>query len=161
MPLPNSYRGGIESLSPGNFALHRVLRRGLASSLHTLVLHSVCDNETLHLLGQYAVHLSHLDVSSSWLVDDRGLQQLLLQVNCFGGFTNQKFHPSQFISLLIVIPPALIYCVLTILPTLTFFIFLFRILTCAILNLTHWTQWKRFSLPCGQFPMHLVALMLV
>lgn len=79
VPLPNSYRGGIESLSPGNFALHRVLRRGLASSLHTLVLHSVCDNETLHLLGQYAVHLTHLDVSSSWLVDDRGLQQLLLQ----------------------------------------------------------------------------------
>ena len=79
----NSYRGGIESISPGNFALHRVLRHGLAASLHTLVLHSVCDNETLHLLGKYAVHLSHLDVSSSWLVDDRGLHQLLLQVRKF------------------------------------------------------------------------------
>lgn len=77
--LTNSYRGGVESISPGNFALHHVLRHGLASSLHTLVLHSVCDNETLHLLGQHAVHLSHLDVSSSWLVDDRGLHQLLLK----------------------------------------------------------------------------------
>lgn len=77
--LSNSYRGGFESVSPGYFSLHRVLCHGLAASLHTLVLHSVCDNETLHLLGRHAVHLSHLDVSSSWLVDDRGLHQLLLQ----------------------------------------------------------------------------------
>ncbi|XP_067014600.1 uncharacterized protein [Anabrus simplex] len=66
----------LEVVSRANPLFHRVLRNGLASSLHSLVLCSACDNETLRLLGRHSQNLRHLDVTSSWLVDDNGLRQL-------------------------------------------------------------------------------------
>ncbi|XP_014245865.1 uncharacterized protein LOC106664554 [Cimex lectularius] len=66
----------IELLTEG---LHKVLRRGLAANLRVLTLHNGADNQSLSILGKYAEHLTHLDITSSWLVDDTGICDLLLK----------------------------------------------------------------------------------
>jgi hypothetical protein len=63
-----------------NTPLYHVLRTGLAGALLSVTLNSVCDNEILRLLGRHAPLLQHLDVASSWLVDDGGLKQLCFKV---------------------------------------------------------------------------------
>nr|CAD7262806.1 unnamed protein product [Timema shepardi] len=73
---PRSFGGSRKSETYANLYFHRVLRNGLASHLRSLVLHSVCDNAILGLLGKQCPHLRHLDATSSWLVDDGGIIQL-------------------------------------------------------------------------------------
>lgn len=59
--------------------LHNALRRGLASNLRVLTLHNAADNQSLKIIGQYAQHLTSLDITSSWLVNDIGIADLLLK----------------------------------------------------------------------------------
>nr|CAD7202130.1 unnamed protein product [Timema douglasi] len=73
---PRTFGGSRKSETYANLYFHRVLRNGLASHLRSLVLHSVCDNAILGLLGKQCPHLRHLDATSSWLVDDGGIIQL-------------------------------------------------------------------------------------
>ncbi|XP_046391898.1 uncharacterized protein LOC124160176 [Ischnura elegans] len=70
-------RNDLEKVSGMNASFYRTLRQ--MTHLKVLVLRSVCDNEILRLLGRNCPHLEYLDVTSSWLVDDKGIQQLLLQ----------------------------------------------------------------------------------
>ncbi|XP_063224271.1 uncharacterized protein LOC134532047 [Bacillus rossius redtenbacheri] len=73
-----------------NACLSRLLQAGLARSLRTLVLHAVGDNCLLGLLGQHSAHLQHLDLTSSWLVDDGGIAQL-----CFRDPQKHAGHQSM------------------------------------------------------------------
>lgn len=68
---------------PSGCLLHKALRRGLASNLRVLTLHNAADNQLLKIIGQYAQHLTNLDITSSWLVDDVGIGDLLLKVSYF------------------------------------------------------------------------------
>ncbi|XP_014270322.1 uncharacterized protein [Halyomorpha halys] len=75
--IEHSLPSQVESL-PSNH-LHSALRRGLASNLRILTLHNAADNQSLKIIGQYAEHLTNLDITSSWLVDDFGIGELLLK----------------------------------------------------------------------------------
>lgn len=70
-------RNDLEFVSVMNASFHRTLY-GM-QHLRILVLRSVCDNEVLRLLGVYCPKLEQLDMTSSWLVDDKGIRQLLLR----------------------------------------------------------------------------------
>ncbi|XP_075235974.1 uncharacterized protein LOC142333053 isoform X2 [Lycorma delicatula] len=65
--------------SNGVRSLHNLLSNGLAQNLRVLVLRAACDNEVLNLLGQHAVNLMSLDISSNWRVDDLGIRHLILK----------------------------------------------------------------------------------
>ncbi|XP_071440520.1 uncharacterized protein [Hetaerina americana] len=69
-------RNDLEKVSSMNASFYRTLRQ--MTHLKVLVLRSVCDNEILRLLGRNCPHLEYLDLTSSWLVDDKGIRQLLL-----------------------------------------------------------------------------------
>ncbi|KAF4528715.1 hypothetical protein B566_EDAN014283 [Ephemera danica] len=70
-------RNDLEFVSVMNASFHRTLC-GM-QNLRILVLRSVCDNEVLRLLGAHCPKLEQLDMTSSWLVDDKGIRQLLLR----------------------------------------------------------------------------------
>ncbi|KAG8224303.1 hypothetical protein J437_LFUL007243 [Ladona fulva] len=70
-------RNDLEAVSSMNSSFYRTLRH--MKHLKVLVLRSVCDNEILRLLGRNCPHIEYLDVTSSWLVDDKGIRQLLLK----------------------------------------------------------------------------------
>lgn len=70
-------RNELEFVSIMNNTFHRILYR--MTHLRVLILRSVCDNEMLRLVGEHCPNLEHLDMTSSWLVDDRGIRQLLLK----------------------------------------------------------------------------------
>jgi len=60
--------------------LQNSLREGLASRLVVLKLVAICDYSVLKTIGEYALCLKHLDISSSWNVNDMGIKYLLFKV---------------------------------------------------------------------------------
>ncbi|XP_065348226.1 uncharacterized protein LOC135944920 [Cloeon dipterum] len=70
-------RHDLEFVSIMNTTFHRVLYK--MTNLRVLILRSICDNEMLRLIGEHCPKLEHLDMTSSWLVDDRGIRHLLLK----------------------------------------------------------------------------------
>lgn len=64
-----------------NFMFHSLLDNGLAKSLTVLVLRSCCDNEILKILGKHCIHLTKLDITKSWYVNDNGIKYLCLKVS--------------------------------------------------------------------------------
>lgn len=69
-----------EAVSRANKLFYSLLLKGLAKNLTVLVLEGCCDNEILKLLGQHCTHLTKLDVSNSWFVNDNGCKYLCLKV---------------------------------------------------------------------------------
>lgn len=69
-----------EAVAKANKLFYSLLVKGLAKNLTVLVLEGCCDNEILRVLGQNCVHLTKLDVTNSWFVDDNGCKNLCLKV---------------------------------------------------------------------------------
>ncbi|KAK9503599.1 hypothetical protein O3M35_010127 [Rhynocoris fuscipes] len=66
-------------IEPLSSVFHCALHRGLAANLRVLTLHNAADNQSLKIIGKYAKHLTNLDITSSWIVDDVGICDLLLK----------------------------------------------------------------------------------
>ncbi|XP_073986169.1 uncharacterized protein [Rhodnius prolixus] len=66
-------------IEPLSSVFHCALLRGLAANLRVLTLHNAADNQSLKIIGKYATHLTNLDITSSWIVDDVGICDLLLK----------------------------------------------------------------------------------
>uniref|UniRef100_T1HI11 Uncharacterized protein n=1 Tax=Rhodnius prolixus TaxID=13249 RepID=T1HI11_RHOPR len=69
----------IVKIEPLSSVFHCALLRGLAANLRVLTLHNAADNQSLKIIGKYATHLTNLDITSSWIVDDVGICDLLLK----------------------------------------------------------------------------------
>lgn len=77
--LDRTNEASLEIVQKSNAQICYLLANGLGSNLCVLNLEGICNNDVLCAVGKHCTQLQKLNVSSSWGVTDRGIDQLLLE----------------------------------------------------------------------------------
>ncbi|XP_065210003.1 uncharacterized protein LOC135838347 [Planococcus citri] len=104
-----------EIISKANKLFYSLLVKGLAKNLTVLVLETCCDNEILKLLGQNCMHLTKLNVTNSWSVNDNGCKYLCLKdPDCIPDIVEGDTHtPQLLLNMMSMKPETLNQCCFT------------------------------------------------